>query len=50
MTKIFDSIYDEIGSQDTNLIINTKGKIKIRIGNSYIDLLDENGKINKELL
>ena len=48
--KIFNSIYSEVGSQDENLLLNTKGKIKIRIGNTFIDLLDNNGKINKDLL
>lgn len=48
--KIFNSIYSEVGSIDENLLLNTKGKIKIRIGNTFIDLLDDKGKINKSLL
>lgn len=50
MTNLFGSPYEEVGSNETNLLLNTKGKIKIRWGNKFIDLLDENGKINKELL
>lgn len=36
----------ELGSLQENLILNTAGKIKIRYGSKYIDLLDENGEIN----
>ena len=42
--------YEEIGNPKANLIINTQGKIKIRWGNTYKDLLDENGNINLELV
>lgn len=48
--KIFNSIYSEVGSLEENLLLNTKGKIKIRIGNTFVDLLDDKGKINKSLL
>ena len=48
--QIFNSQYTELGSLDENLVFNTKGKIKIRYGNKFIDLLDENGFINPELI
>ena len=38
--------YEEIGNSKSNLVINTQGKIKIRWGNTYKDLLDENGLLN----
>lgn len=47
---MFNSQYEELGSLDKNLILNTKGKVKIRYGNKFIDLLDENGHINPELI
>ena len=48
--KIFDSDYYEVGSKEQNLLLNTKGKIKIRYGNKFIDLLDNDGFINPELI
>lgn len=50
MTQLFGEPYEEVGTTDSYLVLNTKGKLKIRIGNTFIDLLDENGKINKQLL
>lgn len=42
--------YQELGSTEQNLVLNTKGKIKIRYGNKFIDLLDNDGYINPELI
>lgn len=44
MNSMFNG--QELGSLKENLILNTAGKIKIRYGSKYVDLLDENGEIN----
>lgn len=36
----------EVGSLSENLILNTAGKVKIRYGQKYIDLLNEKGELN----
>lgn len=36
----------EIGSLGENLVLNTAGKVKIRYGQKYIDLLNEKGELN----
>ena len=36
----------EIGSLSENLVLNTAGKVKIRYGSKYIDLLNEKGELN----
>ena len=38
MMKLFGSEYEEIGSLDKNLVLNTAGKVKIRYGNKFTDL------------
>lgn len=43
--NVFGSNHNEIGSLSENLVLNTAGKIKIRFGNKFIDLLDNQGKI-----
>ena len=45
MVNIFGSTYEELGSTSKNLLLNTLGKIKVKFGNKYVDLLDENGEI-----
>ena len=37
---------NEIGSLSENLVLNTAGKVKIRYGQKYVDLLNEKGEIN----
>lgn len=44
--NIFGSNHNEIGSLNENLILNTAGKIKVRFGSKFIDLLNENGELN----
>lgn len=44
--NIFGSEHQEVGSIDQNLILNTAGKIKVRFGSKFIDLLDDKGEIN----
>lgn len=43
---MFGSNQHEIGSLDENLILNTAGKVKIRFGKKFVDLLDNNGDLN----
>lgn len=43
--KLFDGTYDSVGNSETNLVLKTKGKIKIQYGNKFIDLIKD-GKIN----
>lgn len=49
MLKIFNSNYEEIGSLNKNLVLNTQGKVKIRFNKKFIDLLDNNGNINVKI-
>lgn len=44
--KILGKPYLMVGSADTDIILNGKGNIKVRFGNSFLDLIS-NGKICK---
>lgn len=44
--KILGKPYLMIGSADTDIILNGKGNIKVRFGNSFLDLIS-NGKVCK---
>ena len=45
---MFGKTYDTVGSADNNLLLQTRGDIKIRWGGKYIDLI-KNGKINVDV-
>jgi len=42
---LFGSSYSSAGSSSSDYLIKTRGKVKIQIGNKFIDLLKD-GKIN----
>lgn len=44
--NVFNSNYEELGSLNKNLVLQTQGKVKIRYGKKFIDLLDNNGNLN----
>ena len=46
MINIFGSNYSEVGSLSENFVINTAGKVKIRFGSKFIDILDDRGNLN----
>lgn len=49
MQKLFGKNYEEIGSLDKNLVLQTAGKIKIHYGRRYFDLLNSKGELNVDL-
>lgn len=44
--NIFNSTYEKVGSLEKDLVLQTRGKVKIRYGKKFIDLLDNNGNLN----
>ena len=44
--KILGKPYLMVGSADTDIILNGKGNVKVRFGNTFLDLIS-NGKISK---
>ena len=48
MTTMFGKAYDTVGSADRNLVLQTRGDLKVKWGNKYIDLI-KNGKINVDV-
>ena len=48
ITTMFGKAYDTVGSVDRNLILQTRGDLKVKWGNKYIDLI-KNGKINVDV-
>lgn len=47
--NIFGKNQGEIGSLDKNLVLRTKGRVYIRYGKKYIELLDDKGNINVKI-
>lgn len=47
-TTMFGKAYDTVGSADKNLILQTRGDLKVKWGGKYIDLI-KNGKINVDI-
>ena len=45
MAMKFGKAYDTVGSANKNLILQTRGDLKVKWGSKYIDLI-KNGKIN----
>ena len=43
--KLFGRVYESVGSSSSDLLIKSKGSVKIQWGNKYIDLI-KNGEIN----
>jgi hypothetical protein len=48
ITTMFGKAYDTVGSADKNLILQTRGDLKVKWGGKYIDLI-KNGKINVDV-
>lgn len=48
IATMFGKAYNIIGSADKNLILQTRGDLKVKWGNKYIDLI-KNGKINVDV-
>lgn len=47
--NIFGKNQEEFGSLDKNLVLRTKGKVYIRFGKKYIELLDDKGNLNVKI-
>jgi len=48
MTTMFGKAYDTVGSADKNLILLTRGDLKVKWGNKFINLIKD-GKINVDI-
>lgn len=47
-SQMFGRSYGSVGSSSSDLILKTKGQVKVQYGNTYIDLV-KNGKLNANL-
>lgn len=47
MENLFGKVFTTIGSLTSNLLLKTKGDLKIQWGNKYIDLIKD-GKLNMD--
>ena len=48
MEKFFGRTYETVGNVSGDLLLKTRGGIKVQIGSSFIDLV-KNGKINVDI-
>ena len=48
MEKFFGRTYETVGNVSGDLLLKTRGGVKIQIGSSFIDLI-KNGKINVDI-
>lgn len=47
MTKnLFGRVFEEIGSSTSDLLLKTKGKVKVQWGNKFIDLINDEGNVS----
>jgi hypothetical protein len=49
--KLFGRVFDSVGSSSSDLLLKTKGQVKVQWGNKYIDLIKD-GNVNypKEII
>lgn len=43
--KLFGNVFESVGSSSSNLLLKSKGPVKVQWGNKFIDLIKD-GKIN----
>jgi DNA primase large subunit len=43
--NIFGRVYEVFGNSSSDLLLKTKGQLKVQYGNKYIDLIKD-GKVN----
>ena len=46
-TKLFGRTYNNIGNSNSDLILKTRGQVKVQWGSKFIDLIKD-GKINTD--
>ena len=39
--KWFGSVYETVGSTSSDLLLKTRGQVKVQIGNKFVDLLKD---------
>ena len=46
---MFGSNHEEIGDLNANLILKTAGKLRVQIGNSFVDLLEKISELEQRI-